>query len=154
MIITDEKLLRKTCEKVEINEAYEIITKLENELIYFKDGIGLSAPQIGIFKQVAIIRGPYNINIVNPCDIKLSDEKFIFKQEGCLSFPNLRKNTVRHVSIEYKDEITNINKFNNKDILSLVAVQHEIDHLFGKLFIDHMMNPALSNKIGRNKLGF
>jgi len=91
MIITDEKILREPSEPVKTYaEAQEIIEKLEEESASIGYGIGLSAPQIGIKKQVAIIRmDNFMCNIINPVNIILENDHFIFEGEGCLSFPGI-----------------------------------------------------------------
>ena len=109
MIITDKEELTKHKILAVKNEAEskEIILELEKELKNSKiPGCGLSAPQIGIYKAVAIIRledigdgfgKDININLVNPKII--SGEKTLVSQEGCLSFPNIVAKAVRYTDI-------------------------------------------------------
>lgn len=159
MIVKDETILRQKSVPVQtIEEIEEIIEKLEHELRLNNNGVGLAAPQIGILKQVAIIRTPHcNLNIINPTNITLSDDKFVFKDEGCLSFPGVRKNTLRSrvVSFIGKNEKLEDIKFEislQQDQLVTVAVQHEIGHLFGEIFFDYTLKPTVgdSKKVGRN----
>ena len=101
-IIKDIKLLRIKSEPVESREETNTIIKMLEESL--NDGVGLSAPQIGINLQIAIIRCEnVSVNIVNPQNVKFSEDKFIFKEEGCLSFPGLRKNTLRSRKIEFNN---------------------------------------------------
>ena len=74
MIITDKEQLRKKCKDVSVFEAYDIISKLENELDNLQSGVGLAANQIGIDAAVAIIRtNKTSINLVNPVIIETYD---------------------------------------------------------------------------------
>lgn len=149
MIITDVDQLRLPCSDVSsLEEAQEIIRALQDELkassLRGQPGIGLAAPQIGIQKNVAIVRLPdlqgrnYSLNLINP---KLHSGRLgaHFDQEGCLSFPNQRERVYRY------QEICVDNHLDSKMIESLVLMglpavvaQHEYDHLIGKLLIDHV----------------
>ena len=145
MIITNnEKALRIQCQKVEDNEINDLITQLENELNYVNSkhiyGIGLAAPQIGIAKNIAIVR--FNnvlINLINPIITKSEDLKF-FKEEGCLSFPGRVETTKRFQKIT----INNNSNFINLKGLEAVVCQHEIDHLNGILLPDRIFKPPVN----------
>lgn len=140
MIITDENKLRVKCEDVLPLEINNIISKLEDELkissLNGYPGIGLAAPQIGIAKKAAIIRinDEFSVNLINPVIVKKYDLEE-FSGEGCLSFPNRYEKTLR-----YK-EIRVINGVEPKDFIATglmsVVIQHEIDHLHGKLLPDY-----------------
>src|SRR5689334_11791596 len=104
MIITDEALLRMPCLQVLPEEIDRLRELLETELAISdkngKPGIGLSAPQIGIAKKMAIVRIPgydghiHSVDLVN-CKIAAGYDKAIFKDEGCLSFPGRKEKTMR-----------------------------------------------------------
>lgn len=138
MIITNnEKALRVKCDPVFLNEVDELILHLENELKNSNtNGIGLAGPQIGIHKQIAIVRlgDGNNINLVNS-HIEKSYDEFIFQEEGCLSFPGLRQDTKRFNEIYVVDNLTFPHSFIATGLLS-VAVQHELDHINGILLPD------------------
>ena len=143
MIITDVFKLRTKNVNASTDEIENIIMDLEKNL--GNDGVGLAAPQIGINKRVAIIRfDNVSINLVNPKVID-SIGGFINKDEGCLSFPGERFNTLRHREIFIKDD------FRPDGFVAVgfeaVVIAHEIDHLEGILIIDRAVG---SNKIGRN----
>lgn len=138
MIITDIEKLKIKSEKVDLLESESIILSLERELdnsaSLGKAGIGLSAPQIGIYKRVVIIRIPSTgykkcfVNLVNPV-ITASYDKALFTGEGCLSFPGMFEKTYRFQEIVVENDIEPY-KFIATGLFA-VCIQHEIDHLDG-----------------------
>ena len=118
-------------------------------------GIGLAAPQIGISKQVAVIELPESNErypdapsseqyiIFNPKITNLSDEKQSY-WEGCLSVPGLRGLVERpsNIKIDYLDENAREQSIELSGFLATVF-QHELDHLFGKIYIDHITDTKL-----------
>lgn len=153
IIVNNEEALRVKCEKVLPEEINDLVLKLEFELqrsakLGFP-GIGLAAPQIGIAKDIAIVRfGEHKFNLINAKIIKKYDPT-IFKEEGCLSFPGRVENTIRYQEIvvenfEYPEN------FIATGLLAAVC-QHEIDHLNSKLFFDNLaQKQVLNKKIGPN----
>jgi len=105
-----------------------------------KPGIGLACPQIGIPKNMAIIRvtgdngKQYNIDLVN-AKIKEGYDKHIFRKEGCLSFPGKFVRTKR-----YREILVTSNEVDPKSFIATgllaVCIQHELDHLRGILLPD------------------
>ena len=144
MIITDEALLRTPCEPVLPEEVADIRQKLEAELKLSGDrgrpGIGLAAPQIGIFKRFAIIRvtgtngKQYNIDLANARIAKGFDEA-LFRKEGCLSFPGKFVNTKRYTEIWVVDNMVEPYSFIASGLLACV-IAHELNHLDGILLPD------------------
>ena len=114
------------------------------DTMYKNDGIGLAACQVGMLKRMIV----YDIRyieedakkeghiLINP-KITSRSKAMIEVEEGCLSFPDLYKNVVRHekVTVEYTDIDGKRKKINAKDI-EAVVLQHEIDHLDGIVFLD------------------
>lgn len=133
-IVTDKKILSKSCKEVKSEEVENIVRELEKTLLHVK-GYGLSANQIGINKRVSIIRlKDYSLNLINPI-IKGGVNKFVYKQEGCLSFPGIRIDTDRFRNIllenHYKEEkIFPVRQF------PAIVIQHEVAHLNGKTIFD------------------
>jgi len=128
-VITDISILKQKSENVGFWESRKIIKDLEDTLKEYKTGIGLSAIQIGIPKKVSIIRfDKYKINLVN-AEIVEKSKRFRMKQEGCLSFPGLFVDTSRYDYIRLD---------NGKEYTGLlsVAIQHELDHERGLVFLD------------------
>lgn len=130
-LVSDISKLRITSEEASKREAKKIIRDLEDTLTTQK-GLGLSAVQIGIAKNVGIIRiEKTKINLINPKVIAKTG-RFKYKQEGCLSFPGLRIDTVRYLNII----IDNNGKVEEYRGLPAIAIQHELDHFQGKLIVD------------------
>ncbi len=155
MIITDERLLRTKCEDAQLKETGEIISLLERELKNSarlgRPGIGLAAPQCGINKNIAIIRiEDFNFDLVN-CKIANKYDKIIFKDEGCLSFPNTVIDTIRYNEVHIINNLVYPHAFIATGLLS-VAISHELDHLNGVLFMDNEV-PKLVPAINKNKVG-
>lgn len=147
MIITDITSLRTPCTNVDsLEEAKEIIGKLQDELqnsaLLGRAGIGLAAPQIGIHKNIAIIRisklngRDFSFNLINP-QVSNGRKAAFFDQEGCLSFPDMYKRVYRYQEICVTNYLNDqvIEKFIVTGLPAVVA-QHEYDHLIGKLLID------------------
>lgn len=133
MVVQNEEDLRKKCTEVSIECGIDIANKLKQKLSNCSNGVGLSAPQIGIPARVFVAKSHVGILcFVNPKIVK-KEKPFIFKNEGCLSFPGLWIDTIRYSSVEIEDEINGTTKANN--FLSIIC-QHEIDHLDGIIFKD------------------
>jgi peptide deformylase len=156
MIITDEQLLRRPCEDVKPEEVGDLISTLENELNYAnrlgKNGIGLAAPQINIPKKIAIIRlDKVKLNLVN-CEISQFYDKFVFEDEGCLSFPSRLINTYRYQEVHVTNNLVEPYSFIATGFLS-IAVQHEIDHYSSTLFMDRMVPKPVTMTVKSSKVG-
>lgn len=155
MIITnDENALRIKCYDVLDDEIGEIIDILDHELSNAnrlgKSGIGLSAPQIGIAKNAAIIRiGKLKVNLINS-KLENGYDSQIFREEGCLSFPGRVEDTIRFQEVYIKNNLTSPNSFIATGLLA-VACQHEIDHFNSILFTDHIA-PKQIPIINKNKM--
>ena len=136
------KKVSKPIEKIGINEK-KLIDNLFDTM-YNSNGIGLAAVQIGILKRILVIdvstKDEKNqpIVLVNPVIKNLSNEKSIY-EEGCLSIPEtfIEIERPKICEVEYSDE-TGSKKIIKCDGLLSTCVQHEINHLDGKLIIDHL----------------
>jgi len=115
--------------------------------MYFSNGIGLAAVQVGVLKRVIIMDVPNfgKYTMINPVITYLSKETAVF-EEGCLSIPGISENVerARDVNVKYLD-IDGMEQELNATGLLAVCVQHEIDHLDGVLFIDRL-SPELRLK--------
>lgn len=152
-IIKNKDFLHKKTEPVSsIEEGQEIANKLIQALEETQVGVGLSANQIGIPKSVSVVRAKKDsppIVLMNPVITETSKEKIVFV-EGCLSLPGKVLSTVRNMTVT----VTTLNHANplpfgpdvtpitdktastDKGLLECICVQHEIDHLNGKLITD------------------
>ena len=114
------------------------------ESMYAADGIGLAAVQIGVPKRVIVIDldqkdGKRNPRVfINPVILWASEEKAVF-EEGCLSVPEIWDDVERPAKIkaEYLDR-DGKKQLLEADGLLATCLQHEMDHLNGVLFIDHL----------------
>ncbi len=129
-------------EKVDANVAQVLADMLET--MYAANGAGLAGPQVGLLKRMVVIdaarRGeaPQPFKMVNPRIVWHSDDMQEC-QEGCLSIPNQYAPVERYhaVHVEYLDENGKAQKLEAEGFLA-VAVQHELDHLDGVMFIDYL----------------
>jgi len=158
IIINNEEALRVKCEDVSPEEVGSLINILELELENAnrlgKGGIGLAAPQIGIAKNIAIIRldksrGP-NFNLVN-CKVEKGFDPTPFQQEGCLSFPGRVEDTIRFQEVYITNNLVYPYSFVATGLVSVVC-QHEIDHLTSTLFMDRAV-PKIIPDIKKRKVG-
>ena len=138
--------LKKVCEPVvTIDDALIKLSADMLDTMYHAPGIGLAAPQIGILSRIIVMdcekeegakRKP--IVMINPEIVASSDEENIY-EEGCLSIPEQFAEVKRPSSVQVKwldkDGAEQLQEF---DGLWSTCVQHEIDHLNGRLFIDYL----------------
>ena len=169
-------LIHKKLKEVTVEEGLAIATKLFQILNERKDGIGLAANQVGIDAQVAVVNVREPLVLINPKIV--SKENPIDYYEGCLSFPGKGVHTKRYETIEVKTEQidgswiftgvdtgeTGTGSWEDKEkskndkelrLLETVCVQHEIDHLNGKVIMDRRVETTIKRiekKIGRNQL--
>lgn len=115
------------------------------ETMYDAPGIGLAGPQIGLMSRLIVLdcvkdesATPRPLVMFNPRVIAASDEKSVY-EEGCLSIPEQYAEVERpaEVTVEWMDRDGNPQS-ETFDKLWATCVQHEIDHLDGKLFIDYL----------------
>ena len=129
------------------------------ETMHSVDGIGLAATQIGVAKQVAVIDISPEKNeplvIVNPAIQILDPSKTEDYDEGCLSVPGFFEKISRPADIKltYQDLNGKKQEIKPEGLLTKV-VQHELDHLNGRLFVDHiseLKRRRIRNKIVKQK---
>ena len=111
--------------------------------MYAAHGIGLAAPQIGVSKRITVIdvsfkeRPDERVVLINPEIIEREGKQF--EEEGCLSLPEIREKVQRAARVKVRAQDVNGKFFEveGEELLAR-AMQHEIDHLDGILFIDHL----------------
>ncbi|MCI7485513.1 MAG: peptide deformylase [Helicobacter sp.] len=149
-----DKRLRQKSMPVEVFDK-ELHTLLDTmyETMMAHNGVGLAAIQVGLPKRILIVNVPREedneqykedlLEIINPVFLKQEGE--MEWNEGCLSVPDFYESTTRFASITltYKDRFGNDKILQAEGLLS-VALQHEIDHLNGMLFVDKL--PILKRK--------
>ncbi len=122
------------------------VAKLAEDMftsMYAAEGIGLAAPQIGILKRITVIDTSFGkdenekLVLINP-EIVVSDGRRT-EEEGCLSLPDIRDKVTRHATVTVRAQDVHGDWFevDGEDLLSR-AMQHEMDHLDGVLFIDRL----------------
>jgi len=137
----DSKLrtVSKPIEKIDAN--IEKLIKDMFETMYAHTGIGLAAPQIGVPLKLAIIDYDNHkpLVLINPKITDISEEK-TKDTEGCLSLPGVRAIIERpkFVKVKAMDRKGNPMEIKTDDSYFARAWQHEIDHLYGKLYIDYL----------------
>ena len=144
IVTTEDKILRKICKPVpEITP--NVVKMLDRmlETMYASNGVGLAAPQVGILKRAVVVDvgedGPGPLKLINPEIIERSGVQT--GPEGCLSCPGMWGDVKRSKYVKVKalnpegEEII----VEGEDFLAR-ALQHEIDHLDGVLFIDTATN--------------
>ena len=113
-------------------------------------GVGLAAPQVGINEQIFVVdTGKEIFAAINPRVIKAAGQEVM--EEGCLSIPGFREPVSRanKVTVKAYNEKGEPIELSGEELLAR-AFQHEIDHLNGKLFINHLS--ALKRDIIRRKI--
>lgn len=135
--------LRTIAEQVEVvdDEIRKIIDDMF-ETMYDAPGIGLAATQVNIHKQIVVIdvseEGNEPLVLINPSFEVLTDETEQM-QEGCLSVPGFYENVVRPERVKLNAIGRDGEPYELiADGLLAVCIQHELDHLNGKLFVDHI----------------
>ncbi len=111
--------------------------------MYDAPGIGLAAPQVGVGLRLVVIdlmpdNAPHPVTLVNPKVVAVSDE-WATREEGCLSVPNQYAELSRpaRVTVRYHD-LEGAQQQIEADGLLAACLQHELDHLDGVLFVDHL----------------
>ena len=141
----DARLKKKSVQVESINDALIKLAEDMMETMYDAPGIGLAAPQIGVLERLIVMdcakkedEEPDPIIMVNPLITASSEEKSVY-EEGCLSIPDHFAEVTRPELVQVQwvdlDGKQHSEEFGG---LKSTCIQHEIDHLNGKLFIDYL----------------
>ena len=151
IITEDKEFLRQHCAKIEkIDDSIKKLAQRMLKFMYKSRGVGLAAIQIGELVRLVVIDVQANnekqpLFLINPEIIWKSNEMITSEGEGCLSIPGVRANVERHkqVKVKYldldgKENIIEANAENEQQGLLCICLQHEIEHLDGIVFINHL----------------
>jgi peptide deformylase len=146
ILIHPDPRLKKVCAPV--SEITDDLRKLADDMLetmYDAPGIGLAAPQVGVLSRLIVLdcvkeegEAPRPLVMINP-EVLASSEEMNTYEEGCLSIPDQYADVTRPAEVEVRwidpDGAEHREGFGG---LWATCVQHEIDHLNGKLFIDYL----------------
>ena len=145
LIIAPDPRLKKVATPIDSVDA-PLVGLIDDmlETMYAANGIGLAAPQVGVLQRVIVVdiagknEPPQPFGLVNP-EIIWADDALNTYNEGCLSLPEQYSDVVRPqaVRVRYLDRHNQPQEVQADGLLATV-LQHEIDHLNGLLFVDHI----------------
>lgn len=134
-----DPILRKICRPVtQVDDRTKELIGDMLDTMYDADGVGLAAPQVGILKRIVVIDvGDGPVVMVNPEILETSGSQT--GQEGCLSIPGKAGIVTRpmHVKAKAYDENMNEYEIEGEELMAR-AICHELAHLDGDLYIDHI----------------
>ena len=161
IITVPDDVLKKISDPIEnVGDSEKKLVNDLFETMYNSNGIGLAAVQVGILKRILVIdvstkeeeKNP--LCFINPVIKKISDEKSLY-EEGCLSIPDtfIEIERPKICEVEYVNLDGKLKNIKCDGLLS-TCLQHEINHLDGKLIIDHLTKlkrDIIIKKISKNK---
>jgi peptide deformylase len=140
-VVVGNQVLRQKARRV--SQVDRTLQKLIDDMIETMQkapGVGLAAPQVGVPLRLAVIEVEDKVTVIlNPEIIKRSGE--VELDEGCLSVPGFwgRVNRAERVSVKALDRNGKDLRIRDAEGLLAQALQHEIDHLEGRLYVDHLL---------------
>ena len=142
-VFGDPVLRRRAEEITDFTPDLEAVAKRMFEIMYEEEGVGLAAPQVGLSRRIVVLDVPLDDGesftgvLVNPRILRYEGTQK--GQEGCLSVPGLREDLSRHEKLLVAaEDLEGVEfQFECTQLLSR-AVQHEIDHLDGILYVDRL----------------
>jgi peptide deformylase len=148
-----DRVLRRPAKRIaKIDEEVRKLIRQMLQTMYSENGIGLAAPQVGIDKQLIVIDcepdkpDALPLVLIDPI-IKSYGTEICSAEEGCLSIPGVYLDVTRPAVIEvsYKDEYGKLQTLKADGLLAR-AIQHEMDHLNGVMFVDRVENNIALNE--------
>lgn len=140
----DEAILRQKTRRV--TKVDDRILRLIDDMVdtmRAANGVGLAAPQVGVSLRICVIEVPEEpvLALINPEIVKRSGERRV--DEGCLSIPGYKATLTRSEKVTVKALGRDGKEFRIRNATGLLAqaLEHEIDHLEGILYIDHLEHP-------------
>jgi peptide deformylase len=146
ILIHPDPRLKKPCDSV--GTVTPDIVKLAEDMLetmYDAPGVGLAAPQVGVMKRVLVMDcvkdpalAPRPMVLINPSVTWLSEDLSTY-EEGCLSIPDYYETIQRptRVKVAYQDRVGAPQEIEAEGLMA-TCLQHEIDHIYGVLFVDHL----------------
>jgi len=137
----DPRLRKKASPVLAVDESIRSLAADMAETMYAAPGIGLAATQVDVHKQVIVIDTSEDrsglITLINPRIVERDGEQVY--EEGCLSVPGIYEKVTRseHVKITTLSLDGSEREIEARGLLA-VCIQHEMDHLQGKVFVDHL----------------
>lgn len=143
VLYPDERLKRRCKPVAEVNEEVRKLVDDMFQTMYDAPGVGLAAPQVGSDLRVIVLDcsppdgTPQPHALINP-EIFHKEGKLVW-EEGCLSIPSVYEKVERaaKVKVRYLDRAGEPQEMEADELLA-VCIQHEVDHLDGVLFLDHL----------------
>lgn len=126
----------------EIDDRIRQLVKDMAETMYEAEGVGLAATQVNVHERVVVIDVSEERNelrvLINP-EITWTSEEMTVYEEGCLSVPGIYDKVTRHAEVKVKalNEKGESYEFHADGLLA-ICVQHELDHLMGKVFVERL----------------
>lgn len=144
LVAPDPRLKAKAKPVGKVDDAVRALMDDMVETMYAANGIGLAAPQIGVSKRIVVMdlaregEPAEPRKFVDP-EIVWASEETVPCEEGCLSVPDQYAEVERpkQVRVRYRDENDKVQEIDCDGLLA-VCIQHEMDHLEGVLFVDHL----------------
>ena len=145
VIIAPDPRLKVKCPPVErVDDGVRRLMDDMLETMYHVPGIGLAAPQVGVHQRVIVVDtarkddDPAPMKLANPELLWVSEELGTY-EEGCLSLPEQYAEVTRpdRIRVRYIDYEGEIREMEAEGVLA-ICIQHEMDHLDGILFVDHI----------------
>jgi peptide deformylase len=163
IVAPDPRLKRKAARVETVDAATAKLMADMLETMYEAPGVGLAAPQVGVLKRIIVVdparagEEPRPLKMANP-EIVWSSEEKKPHEEGCLSLPDEFEMVTRpaRIKVKYVDENNQARDIEADELLAVI-IQHEMDHLEGVLFVDHIStlkrNMILRRLTKQKKLG-
>lgn len=147
LVFPDDRLRKHAKDVTVFDDELKQLAADMFETMYQHEGVGLAAPQIGISKRLVVIdpqRQDEQGNVIHDQLVLVNPEIFDKQgeetaQEGCLSVPGYYENVTRasEIDVRYQDLDGRVIEMHADGFLA-ICIQHEVDHLFGHLFIDYL----------------
>ena len=156
ILIWPDPLLKKKASNVaQVDDSTRTLVRDMFETMYSAEGVGLAAPQVGVLQRVIVLdtsprdEGAQPLAMVNPEIVaRVGSTTW---DEGCLSIPGESEDVERAetVTVRYLDEQGEARELTTAGLLA-IAIQHEVDHLDGVVFVDHVS--SLKREIIRKRM--